>query len=42
MRERIRAIGGSIHISSFQKAGTLIEVQVPLGEPGSDDTLASA
>jgi signal transduction histidine kinase len=41
MRERIRAIGGSIHISSFQKAGTLIEVQVPLGEPGSDDTLAS-
>lgn len=42
MRERIRAIGGSIHISSFQKAGTLIEVQVPLGEPGSDDAVASA
>ena len=42
MRERIRAIGGSIHISSFQKAGTLIKVQVPLSEPGSDDALASA
>lgn len=42
MRERIRAIGGSIHISSFQKAGTLIEVRVPLGEAGLDDTLASA
>lgn len=42
MRERIRAIGGSIHISSFQKAGTLIEVRVPLGEAGLDETLASA
>jgi signal transduction histidine kinase len=42
MRERIRAIGGSIQISSFRKAGTLIEVEVPLGEPGSDDTLVSA
>ena len=42
MRERIRAIGGSIHISSFKKAGTLIEVRVPLGESGSEDALASA
>ena len=42
MRERIRAIGGYIHISSFQKAGTLIEVHVPLGESALDNTLASA
>jgi signal transduction histidine kinase len=42
MRERIRAIGGSIHISSFKKAGTLIEVRVPLDESGSEDALASA
>ncbi len=42
MRERIRAIGGYIHISSFQKAGTLIEVQVPIGESALDNTLASA
>jgi signal transduction histidine kinase len=42
MRERIHAIGGSIHISSFRKAGTLIEVQVPLDEAGSQDILASA
>ena len=38
MRERIRAIGGSIHISSFRKAGTLIEVQVPMVEPGVEDS----
>jgi len=42
MRERIRAIGGYIHISSFQKAGTLIEVHVPLGESALDNTRASA
>jgi len=42
MRERIRAIGGSIHISSFKKAGTLIEVRVSLDESGSEDALASA
>jgi integral membrane sensor domain MASE1 len=42
MRERIRAIGGSIHISSFRKEGTLIEVQVPLHEAGPDDTLTLA
>ena len=42
MRERIRAIGGSIHISSFRKAGTLVEVQVPLNEAASEQTLASA
>jgi len=40
MRERIRAIGGSIHISSFRKAGTLIEVQVPMVEPNVDDARA--
>ena len=40
MRERIRAIGGSIHISSFRKAGTLIEVHVPMFEPAVDDTRA--
>ncbi len=42
MRERIHAIGGSIHISSLRKAGTLIEVRVPLGELGPGDTLALA
>jgi len=42
MRERIRSIGGSIHISSFRKAGTLIEVQVPLNEAASEETRASA
>jgi signal transduction histidine kinase len=41
MRERIRAIGGSIHISSSRKSGTLIQVQAPLREHGPDDTLAS-
>jgi signal transduction histidine kinase len=42
MRERIRSIGGSIHISSFRKAGTLVEVQVPLNEAASEGTRASA
>jgi signal transduction histidine kinase len=42
MTERIRSIGGSIHISSFRKAGTLVEVQVPLGETAPDGSRASA
>src|SRR3954466_3491542 len=41
MRERILAIGGSIQISSYQRGGTLIQVQVPLLEHGADAPLAS-
>ena len=32
MRERVRALGGSIDISSSPRAGTLIEVRVPFRE----------
>ncbi len=37
MRQRVRAVGGFIDISSSPNSGTRIEVQVPFRERGSDD-----
>jgi len=42
MRERVRAVGGSIDISSAQRAGTQIEVRVPFRGHGSDDVPGAA
>jgi signal transduction histidine kinase len=42
MRERVRALGGSIDISSSQRAGTQIEVRVPFREHGSEDVPGAA
>lgn len=42
MRQRVQALGGSIHISSSSGAGTQIEVRVPLGENCADEVSGAA
>ena len=42
MRQRVRAVGGFIEISSSPNSGTRIEVRVPYREHGSEDVLGVA